>query len=94
MKKIKNLIEKKDLINTFKKLKIRNFLRKHTLLGKSFFFKKYILSKIFLKKPSKKNFFEKIFLKKVYIKATKNNLAICILRINYFKLLVILSSKY
>lgn len=41
MKKIENLIEKKDLTNTSKKFKFKNYLNKSFLKKKSFFFFKF-----------------------------------------------------
>ncbi len=41
MKKVKNLIENKDLINTFKKSKTKNNLNKSILKKRTFFFLKY-----------------------------------------------------
>jgi hypothetical protein len=64
MRKEKNWIENKDLINTFKKFKTRNLLNKTSLKKNSFFLRKFHKKKIFLKKFSWKNFLEKIFLKK------------------------------
>ena len=50
MKIVKNLIENKDLINTFKKLKNKNLFNKLTLKKKIFFLKKFSTEKVFLKK--------------------------------------------
>ena len=50
MKIVKNLIENKDLINTSKKLKNKNFFNKLTLKKKKFFLKKFSTEKVFLKK--------------------------------------------
>ena len=68
MKRIKNLTESKDLINTFNKLKYRDFKNKAKLKKVGFFFKKYLFEKVFLKKFFWKSFFEKVFLKKVFWK--------------------------
>ena len=72
MKKGKNLIENKGLINTFKKLKYKNFLNKTNSKKIEFFLKKFYNEKIFLKKFSWKNFLEKIFLKKFSWKKLEN----------------------
>ena len=56
MRKEKNWIENKDLINTFKKFKTRNLLNKTSLKKNSFFLRKFHKKKIFLKKFSWKNF--------------------------------------
>ena len=55
MKIVKNLIENKDLINTFKKLKKKNLFNKLTLNKKKFFLKKFSTEKVFLKKFFWKN---------------------------------------
>lgn len=41
MRRVKNLIENKDLINTFKKFKTRIHLNKNSFRQNSFFFSKY-----------------------------------------------------
>jgi hypothetical protein len=71
MKKVKNSIENKDLINTFKKLKYRNFLNKSNSKKIGFFLKKFYIEKIFLKRFSWKDFLEKIFLKRFSWKYTQ-----------------------
>ncbi len=63
MKKGKNLIENKGLINTFKKFKSKNHIFKSVLKKKYYFFTKFqqriILNNII---PNKKVFFKKLFL--------------------------------
>jgi len=77
MKKVRNSIESKDSINTFKKLKYRNFLNKSNSKKIEFFLKKFYIEKIFLKRFSWKDFLEKIFLKRFSWKYTQ--------RYNFFK---------
>ena len=48
MKKIKNLTENKDLINTFKRFKIRQYLNK-TSLKKNFFYTSKFKSNFYLR---------------------------------------------
>ncbi len=70
MKKVKNSIENKDLINTFKKLKYRNFLNKSNSKKIGFFLKKFYIEKIFLKRFSWKYTQKYSFIKK---NTNKNN---------------------
>ncbi len=67
MKKKKNLIENKVLINTFKKFKLKNNLNKSNLKKKSFFFLKYKIIKLnnFFKKLQKINFLKNLNKKKI-----------------------------
>ena len=69
MKRVENLIENKDLINTFKKSKIKTYLNKSVLKKRSFFFLKFKsiqfkkLTSFFFKKVQLTNIFQKPFLK-------------------------------
>lgn len=78
MKKEKNLTENKDLINTFKKSKIRVHLNKNKLRSFSFYlfkFNKINFFKIFLKKNHvffKVNFSKKFILNKVFLNNHSN----------------------
>ena len=82
MKKGKNLIENKGLINTFKKLKYKNFLNKTNSKKIEFFFKKFYNEKIFLKKFSWKKL-ENI---KLFKTSTFTNNSICKVIIMFIKL--------
>ncbi len=63
MRRVKNLTENKDLINTFKKSKLKNYLNKSILGKKDFFFLKYRQNKFskFFKKLSKFFFYKVVF---------------------------------
>ena len=82
MKKGKNLIENKGLINTFKKLKYKNFLNKTNSKKIEFFLKKFYNEKIFLKKFSWKKL-ENI---KLFKTSTFTNNSICKVIIMFIKL--------
>jgi hypothetical protein len=55
MKKVKNLIENKDLINTFKKLKTRSYLNKKKLRINDFYYAKFCKNYFFKKKLKRNN---------------------------------------
>lgn len=75
MKKVKNLTENKDLINTFKKSKLKNYLNKSILRKRDFFFLKYRQNKFckFFKKLSKFSLYSSTFNKLYTNYSIKNN---------------------
>jgi hypothetical protein len=80
MKRVKNLTENKDLINTFNKFKSKNHIFKSTLKKKYYFFSKFYYKSVlkacilFLReKPSKKNYFSELHIAKYHINSYKIN---------------------
>ena len=65
MKKVENLIEKKDLINTFKRFKFKNQKNKFFLKKKTYFFLKLKKKSIYFYNIL---FFKKIFYKSEYLR--------------------------
>lgn len=97
MKRIKNLTENKDLINTFKKTKFRNYLNKAVFKKKNFFFLKYkqlCFKKLF------KFLFKFFFYKSVFLYFKNNSSKNALFNINfkensnYFKILLMFIDLY
>lgn len=76
MKKVKNLTENKVLINTFKRVKTRNYVSKSTLKKRSFFFLKYkaVKAKNINCNISIKNFFNSLFAEHYVTPSSKDSL--------------------
>lgn len=68
MRRVRNLIENKDLINTFKKLKIRVHLNKNSFKQASFFFYKYNNLSGFKQKNKHTHLYKYIFMGKFFLK--------------------------
>jgi len=71
MKKIENLIEKKDSINTFKKFKFKNYLNKSFLKKKSFFFFRFRSRGVSIQKVQSQKYTIKLTFRKIF--QLKNN---------------------
>lgn len=76
MKRVKNLIESKGLINTFKKTKTKNYISKSILKKKGFFFLKFkaIKLKTINYKLTIGDFFYKSFSKHYSIVNSRNSI--------------------
>ena len=95
MKKVENLIENKVSINTFKRLKTRNYQNKSFLKKRDFFFlklKQFNFS-FFFKKISKKNYFYLNF-KKNFKKINPLFVFKYNKKINFFKTLLMFVKLY
>lgn len=66
MKKIKNIEEKKNLLNISKRLKLKNRLNKKFLKKNAFFLRKFHINKLFWKNFNQKRFFENLYKKRFF----------------------------